>query len=82
MFIRDVPEDLGASEAGLKPGDEIMFVDGVEAATLAPEQLAQLLEGPVGTTVDLTVLRDGEVLRVSVTRTEARKYSRKKAPLE
>lgn len=81
VFIRAAPEDLGAAQAGLRPGDEIMFIDGVQASTLSPEELSALLGGPVGAPVQLTVLRDEEVLRVTVTRTEARKYA-PGAPLE
>lgn len=80
LFIRDAPADLGAAKAGLKPGDEILFIDGVQASSLTPEQVSQLLNGPVGEPVQLTVIRDNEVLRVTVTRTEARRYSRT-APL-
>jgi C-terminal processing protease CtpA/Prc len=75
VFIRAAPEDLGAAKAGLQPGDEIMFIDGVQASTLSPEELSALLGGPVGAPVQLTVLREGEVMRVTVTRTMARKYT-------
>lgn len=75
VFVRDAPPDLGAAEAGLLPGDEILFIDGVQASSLSPEQLSQALGGVVGAPVQLTVLRDGQVLRVTVTRTEARRYS-------
>lgn len=75
VFVRDAPADLGAAQAGLQPGDEILFIDGVQASALTPDQLSQLLGGPVGAPVQLTVLRGEEVLRVTVTRTEARRYS-------
>lgn len=75
VFVRDAPPDLGAAQAGLRPGDEILFIDGVQASSLSPEQLSHVLGGPVGAPVDLTVLRDGQVLRVTVTRTEARRYT-------
>lgn len=75
VFVRDAPPDLGAAQAGLQPGDEILFVDGVQASSLSPDQLSEVLGGPVGAPVQLTVLRDGQVLRVTVTRTEARRYS-------
>jgi len=75
VFVRDAPPGLGAAEAGLRPGDEILFIDGVQASALSPEQLSEVLGGPIGAPVELTVLRDGQVLRVSVTRTEARQYS-------
>lgn len=75
VFVRDTPADLGAAQAGLRPGDEILFIDGVQASSLSPERLSEMLGGPVGAEVQLTVLRDGQVLRVTVTRTEARRYS-------
>ncbi|HEY6725125.1 MAG TPA: PDZ domain-containing protein [Polyangiaceae bacterium] len=75
VFVRDTPADLGAAQAGLQPGDEILFIDGVQASSLSPERLSEVLGGPVGADVQLTVLRDGQVLRVTVTRTEARRYS-------
>src|SRR5687768_13592823 len=75
VFIRDVPPDLAAAQAGLEPGDEILFIDGVQASSLSPEELSQLLGGPVGAPVQLTLLRKGEVLRITVTRSEARRHS-------
>ena len=75
VFVRDAPPGLGAEKAGLRPGDEILFIDGVQASSLSPEQLSEVLGGPIGAPVDLTVLRDGQVLRLTVTRTEARQYS-------
>ena len=75
VFVRDAPPGLGAEQAGLRPGDEILFVDGVQASSLSPEQLSEALGGPIGAPVDLTVLRDGQVVRVTVTRTEAQQYS-------
>jgi C-terminal processing protease CtpA/Prc len=75
VFIRDAPADLAAAQAGLQPGDEILFIDGVQASSLSPERLSEVLGGPVGAPVQLTVLRKGEVLRITVTRSEARQYS-------
>src|SRR5688572_29167869 len=57
VFIRDAPPDLAAAQAGLRTGDELLFVDGVQASNLSPEQLSELLGGPVGAPVELTVLR-------------------------
>jgi C-terminal processing protease CtpA/Prc len=75
LFIRATPQGLAAAEAGLEPGDEILFIEGIEARTLTPEQISELLGGPVGAPVQLTVLRNEEVLRVTLERTEAEKYS-------
>lgn len=75
VFVRDAPPGLGAEKAGLRPGDEILFIDGVQASALSPEQLSEVLGGPIGAPVDLTLLRDGQVLRVTVTRTESQQYS-------
>lgn len=49
-----------AGKAGIKPGDAITKVDGREVVGEATEQIAQLIRGPVGTSVKLTVERPGE----------------------
>jgi C-terminal processing protease CtpA/Prc len=74
VYVRDAPEGLGAEQAGLKPGDEILFIDGIHARAMTAQQVHQALSGPVGAPVKLTVLRDGKIVRLTVTRTQARKY--------
>lgn len=59
-----------AKEAGIKPGDVIMAVNGssVEEETLT--EVVDKIRGEVGTTVELTLVRSDEQLKVSVTRNQ------------
>jgi hypothetical protein len=72
LYVRDVPEGLGAEEAGLLPGDEIVMIDGLYVRDLDRKEITRRLRGEVGTKVDLTVLRGSEVNRISVKRTALR----------
>lgn len=59
-----------AERAGLKPGDQVVAIDGVDM-TGTPAEAARLkVLGPAGTVVHLTILREGEdeLLEFDVTR--------------
>jgi len=51
-----------AARAGLRDGDVIVAVNGTMLAGLADAGISAALRGPVGTTVRLTVVRDGSEL--------------------
>ncbi|MFZ5821024.1 MAG: S41 family peptidase [Chloroflexota bacterium] len=59
-----------AEKAGLQPGDKIIAIDGQDMTGIDAELARQRVLGPAGTTVDLTVAREGESepLEFSVTR--------------
>ncbi len=57
--ITMVFEQYPAFKNGLKIGDEILKMDGVELARLSTEGATQLMRGQVGTPVKLTVKRMG-----------------------
>jgi len=80
LFIRATPAGLGAAEAGVRPGDEILFIDGIQVTGLTSDQISQMLRGPVGAPVQLTLQRGEQIIRVSVTRTEARRYAEVMTP--
>ncbi|MFP3852971.1 MAG: S41 family peptidase [Anaerolineales bacterium] len=48
-----------AEEAGLEPGDEIIAVDGEDVTGMDGNQVIRLVMGPAGSTVELTVRREG-----------------------
>jgi C-terminal processing protease CtpA/Prc len=72
LHVRQVPEGLSAERAGLRPGDEIVMIDGVYVKDLASDAVRAKLRGDAGTTVALTVVRGDEVRHVSVTRAPLR----------
>jgi C-terminal processing protease CtpA/Prc len=74
LFVRDVPRGLAAENAGLESGDEVLTIDGRDARALGAEGVHQALSGSVGEPVNLTVVRRGEIVRVTLRRTEARRY--------
>lgn len=53
-------EGSPAEAAGLKPGDLIIAIDGVDMTGTAPEEARQKVIGPAGTTVTLSVAREGQ----------------------
>ena len=48
-----------AYRAGIRPGDVIVAVDGKPTDNLTTSEVAELLKGPKGTTVRITILREG-----------------------
>src|SRR6266536_2185203 len=66
-----------AYRAGIHPGDVIIAVDGKPTDNLSTSEVAEMLKGPKGTTVHITVLREGseKPLEFAVTRDEIPRYS-------
>jgi len=57
-----------ALEAGLRPGDRIVAVDGTDATGMSADGVVQLLSGEPGTEATIRVERDGERFDVGVER--------------
>ena len=68
VHVREVPEGTAGDRAGLEIGDEIVFVDGKDVRNLDVAGLRRVLRGEPGTRVQLTILRDGQVVRLEVER--------------
>jgi len=49
-----------AERAGLQPGDEVVAIDGEDMTGIDPSLAIRLILGPAGSTVRLTILRQGE----------------------
>lgn len=52
-------EGTPAQAAGLVPGDKIIEINGTSTANMTIEEAVNLIRGPKGTEVSLTVFRDG-----------------------
>jgi len=79
LFVREVPPGLAADKAGIRPGDEILLIDGLDVRAMNPHQIHAALSGDVDAPVKLTLVRGEGVLRVTLKRTEARKLVRSRA---
>jgi len=66
-----------AYRAGIRPGDVIAAVDGKPTDNMSTSDVADLLKGPKGTTVHITILREGsdKPLEFTVVRDEIPRYS-------
>lgn len=66
-----------AYKAGIRPGDTIMKVDDKSTEGISTTEVADLLKGPKGTVVHITVSREGypELLSFTVTRDEVSRRS-------
>ena len=66
-----------AARAGIRPGDVILSVDGHTAEALSSSEVADMLKGPKGTVVKITMRRVGyaDPLNFTVTRDEIPKHS-------
>jgi C-terminal processing protease CtpA/Prc len=81
LFIREVPPGLAADRAGVREGDEVLLIDGRDARQMTPEAVHGALSGDVGEGVKLTLVRDDEVVRVRLERSEPGRL-RSQAPAE
>jgi len=66
-----------AYRAGIRPGDIIVAVDGKPTDNMGTSDVADMLKGPKGTTVHITILREGadKPLEFAVVRDEIPRYS-------
>jgi carboxyl-terminal processing protease len=66
--ITKVNSNGPAREAGLLPGDVIIAADGQSVIGLTLEEGTDLVRGPEGTQVSITILRAGQTLTIPITR--------------
>jgi carboxyl-terminal processing protease len=66
-----------AYRAGIRPGDVIVAVDGKPTDNMSTSDVADLLKGPKGTTVHITIVREGtdKPIEFAVVRDEIPRYS-------
>lgn len=68
-ILRVIP-DSPAQKAGLQAKDTIVSVNGTIVAGKLPGDVAELIRGESGTTVKITITRDGEQYDYAITRAE------------
>lgn len=61
-----------AEKAGFKPGDIILKVDGNDIVDMPSDKVADMIRGPEGTKVKLTVVREGSTVPFDVEVTRAK----------
>jgi S1-C subfamily serine protease len=77
LLIAGVYRHCPGDEAGLKPGDVITELAGKPVSDLADFFRRTWALGPAGTSIPLTILRDGETLQISVKSAERASFFRK-----
>ena len=68
FLITKVEENGSAAEAGLQAGDVIVAISGQDAAGMTTSDASTLVKGKEGTTVDMTIRRDGQEIPFTVER--------------
>ena len=66
--VLDVFDDSPAQKAGILVGDILCAVDGQSAATVGAEATLNAIAGEAGTSVEVSVLREGQTLTLSCIR--------------
>lgn len=57
-----------AERAGIKTGDQIVTIDGEQTDGLSVEKAVARIRGPIGTTIEFTIIRAGKAIEIKVTR--------------
>lgn len=68
VLLEQVAPDSPAEEAGLQAGDTIIAVDGNDTRGAGESEIDGWIRGEEGTSVELTVLREGETFQATLTR--------------
>lgn len=71
LFVRQAPRNLAADREGIRAGDELLLIDGRDVRSMSMKEVHQALEGEVGDTVKLTLVRGEEVVRATLHLTPA-----------
>lgn len=57
-----------AEKAGIKAGDRILTIDSKSTEDISVEKAVSQIRGPAGTTVELTLIRAGKLVKVKIVR--------------
>lgn len=67
-YVVEVVPDSPAAKADVRPGDYFMTVAGVNAHEKSSSELVEIIRGDVGTDVDISFMRDGKQIDLTLTR--------------
>lgn len=70
LFVNEVSEGHPSQKNDIRPGDQIVKINGVEVEGKERSQISQLLRGPKGSPVNLVLSREGTVINKTITREE------------
>jgi len=70
LFVNEVSEGYAANKSDVKAGDQVTKINNIEIKGKDRAQISQLLRGPKGTPVDLTIIREGKEIVKKITREE------------
>jgi len=70
LYVNEVSEGYPANKQDIKPGDQLVKINGVEVKGKERSQVSQLLRGPSGSPVELLIIRDGAVINKTLVRGE------------
>lgn len=70
LYINEVTEGNPANKQDIKPGDQVVKINGIDIIGKDRSQISQLLRGPKGSTVNLIIIREGSVINKTLVREE------------
>jgi len=70
LFVNEVSENNPAHKQGIKPGDQIVKINGIDTKGKDRNQISQLLRGPKGSSLNLVLIREGAVINKTLVREE------------
>lgn len=73
LLVREAPEGMSGARGGLQEGDEIVAIDGADVRGADRAEIHRRLQGPVGTLVELSVVRAGNLQKLVIVRAPYRK---------
>ncbi len=68
LTVDTVQEGSPSARAGMLPGDQVRSVDGVSMAGKSVNDVANILRGPASTVVEVSVMRQGALKKLEMTR--------------
>ncbi len=70
LYVNEVAEVSPANKQDVKPGDQIVKINGIDTKGKDRNQISQLLRGPKGSPLNLVIIRDGAVINKTIVREE------------